>query len=138
MTTTMTTMTMDSARMMTTTTMTTMPIGTRTSSCPRTRTLAPTPTLSSSSPKPYVPHRLRAALPVWPTVSRARVRDQAGEYSFSAFKGDDDELVDGGIVTSPLDTVEPYVFFAQHMEGNTTTPLPPPGAAAVVVALPRS
>jgi hypothetical protein len=48
--------------------------------------------------------------------SLVQLSEAAGEYSFSAFKGDDDELVDGGIVTSPLDAVEPYVFFAQHME----------------------
>lgn len=65
------------------------------------------------------------------------MRDQAGEYSFSAFKGDDDELVDGGIVTSPLDAVEPYVFFAQRMEGKQQTKQPPlslhPDASVLVV-----
>jgi len=39
---------------------------------------------------------------------------QASEISFSMKH--DDELV-GGIVTSPLDDIEPYSFFAQHMEG---------------------
>jgi len=39
--------------------------------------------------------------------------EAASEISFSMKH--DDELV-GGIVTSPLDDIEPYSFFAQHME----------------------
>lgn len=40
---------------------------------------------------------------------------QAKEYSWVS-RGDPDELVDSGTVTSPLDDVDEIVFFAQQLQ----------------------
>ncbi len=48
---------------------------------------------------------------------------QAEEYQYKAFEGEEDVLVDDGIVTSPLDPIDATVFFAQQVQGNISSHL---------------